>query len=62
MIALLYYVTAGMTILWQLPRVRASGQRRTTLVWVLLWIGALALGGIYFCLRASWAPSDWVLK
>ncbi len=61
MTALLYYVTAALAIVWQLPRVRASGQKRTTLVWALLWVAALALAGIYFCLEKSWAPSNWIL-
>ncbi len=62
MIPLLYYVTAALAIFWQLPRVRANGQRRTTLVWALLWGLALALAGIYFAWGKSLVPSDWILK
>lgn len=62
MTVVLYYIVAALTMFWQLPRVRASGQRRTTLVWLLLWVMALALAGIYFWLRAGYGPSNWVLK
>lgn len=62
MIALLYYVTAALVIVWQLPKVRGSGQRRTTLVWALLWVLALVLAGVYFCWKQSWGMTDWIMK
>jgi hypothetical protein len=58
---ILFYLLALVGMGWQLPQVKGAGQRRGTILWLMAWVVALALGTLYFYGgNAAWL-ADWRL-